>query len=52
MCTNLFLTSQFQLKMGQFDKSKENSNKAIKLLEENKEEFKDDYGVLAVKYYL
>ena len=38
--------------MGSFDESKANSNKAIELLEENKEEFKEDYGVLAVKYYL
>ena len=38
--------------MGSFDESKANSNKAIELLEENKEELKEDYGVLAVKYYL
>ena len=48
----MFLTSQFQLKLGLFDESKINSNKALELLEENKEEFKDDYGILAVKYYL
>ena len=48
----MFLTSQFQLKLGNFNESKFNSNKALELLEENKEELKDDYGILAVKYYL
>ena len=52
VCTNLFLTGQFQLKAGLFEESKANSAIAITMLEELKDKFEDDYAILAIKYYL
>jgi len=46
------LTGQFQLKVGQFDASKASSQLAIEMLEELKEVFKEDYGIVATKFYL
>ena len=48
----MFLTGQFQLKVGLFEESQASSATATTLLEELKTEFGDDYGIVATKFYL
>lgn len=52
MCSNLFLTAQFELKIGRYGEAFANSQKLLDMCEELKDEFKPDYAIVASKFYM
>ena len=51
VCSNLFLTAQLQLKLGNYAEALVNNQKVTGMCEGLKEEFKEDYDILASKFF-
>ncbi len=52
VCSNLFLTGQFQMKLGRYKDALKNSEKVMQLCQDLKEEFGEDYPIVASKFYM
>ena len=52
VCGNLFLTAQFQLKLGRYGDAIKNSEKVMGMCEELKNDFEEDYNICASKFYM
>ena len=51
VCSNLFLTAQLELKLGKYADALANNQKVTGMCESLQAEFKDDYDILASKFY-
>lgn len=52
VCSNLFLITSNQIKLGKFTEAKANSDRIIAMLEIVKPKFKEDFAIVASKFYL
>ena len=52
MCSNLFLTAQFELKIGRYADALAHSDKVMNMCESLKDELEPDYAIIASKFYM
>ena len=52
VCSNLFLMTSNQMKLGRFTEARANSDKIIEMADGLKEAFKEDFAIVTSKFYL
>ena len=52
VCSNLFLMTSNQMKLGRYTDAKANSKRIIEMAEPLKDDFKHDFAIVASKFYL
>ena len=52
VCSNLFLMAHLQIKLGRYTDAQVNNGKVIGMSEALREDFGDDYAIVASKFYL